>query len=214
MDEFDFNADPRFRESDDEYEHSRKLRRGGGVSTHPPQSGDAITMILEDGNRIWLPVRDEESIVPLELPRSGMLLGQDFSALYQRVQDQRLNEIVNRAEMIADGLDPDATESPGFVETDTFLWVDKYGPRKFVDLLANGQAARKVMEWIQHWAQYAQQKKDAPPEKRVMLLAGQPGVGKTTLARVAAAHAGFDILEINASADRSADVLRVCQDCI
>lgn len=39
-------------------------------------------------------------------------------------------------------------------------------------------------------------------------LVGPPGRGKTTLALVAAAHAGFSTLEINASSDRAAGPLR------
>ncbi len=38
---------------------------------------------------------------------------------------------------------------------------------------------------------------------QVALLAGPPGVGKTTLAHVAAAHAGYSVLEVNASDDRT-----------
>ena len=37
-----------------------------------------------------------------------------------------------------------------------------------------------------------------------MLLAGPPGLGKTTLAHVAAKHAGYNVVEMNASDDRGA----------
>lgn len=39
--------------------------------------------------------------------------------------------------------------------------------------------------------------------KKVILLYGPPGCGKSTLARVLAAHAGYKSIEINASDERT-----------
>ncbi|KAL5256484.1 hypothetical protein ACHWQZ_G011654 [Mnemiopsis leidyi] len=42
------------------------------------------------------------------------------------------------------------------------------------------------------------------PFKKAILVAGPPGLGKTTLAHIAAKHAGYNVVEMNASDDRSA----------
>ncbi|XP_058013002.1 chromosome transmission fidelity protein 18 homolog isoform X2 [Ahaetulla prasina] len=46
------------------------------------------------------------------------------------------------------------------------------------------------------------------PKFKIALLCGPPGLGKTTLAHVIAKHAGYNVVEMNASDDRSPDIFK------
>ncbi|RVW32926.1 Chromosome transmission fidelity protein 18-like [Vitis vinifera] len=48
---------------------------------------------------------------------------------------------------------------------------------------------------------------EKPVKYKILLLCGPPGLGKTTLAHVAAKHCGYRVVEINASDDRSSSTI-------
>lgn len=73
------------------------------------------------------------------------------------------------------------------------LWVEKYRPKKIVDVLGNEEAKATFIEWL----------KNKKRSKKAVLLYGPPGVGKTTLVNAAANELGFKVIEMNASDTRS-----------
>ncbi|KAK3994885.1 putative chromosome transmission fidelity protein 18 [Cladorrhinum sp. PSN332] len=109
----------------------------------------------------------------------------------------------------------------------TLLWTEKYRARNFMDLVGDDLTNRQVLRWLKRWdpivfphsaktkpsmrrqhGQQAQQPEDEKPHRKILMLHGPPGLGKTTLAHVCARQAGYEVLEINASDDRSKDVVK------
>jgi len=80
------------------------------------------------------------------------------------------------------------------------LWVEKYRPQTTEDyVFVDDRQREQVAGWI---------KNESIPH---LLLSGDPGTGKTTLAKVLINELGvneYDVLEINASRENSVDVVR------
>jgi len=89
------------------------------------------------------------------------------------------------------------------------LWVDKYAPSSKEDLIGNGDVVRKLTEWLGRWnsVHITKQRKigftKENPGAKAALLSGPPGIGKSTTAALLAKKGGFEVLELNASDQRS-----------
>ncbi len=105
------------------------------------------------------------------------------------------------------------------------LWTEKYRARNFMDLVGDDFTNRQVLRWLKRWDPLVfpraaklkpvtrrpgakQQAEEEKPHRKILMLTGAPGLGKTTLAHVCAKQAGYEVMEINASDDRSKDVVK------
>jgi len=77
------------------------------------------------------------------------------------------------------------------------LWLEKYRPKKLEDVIGSQDEVERIKEWI-----IKHQQKDLSVE-RFLLLYGSPGVGKTTIANIIFNQYGYDIVETNASIQRT-----------
>ncbi|EFA08812.2 Chromosome transmission fidelity protein 18 homolog-like Protein [Tribolium castaneum] len=118
---------------------------------------------------------------------------------------------------------------------DKELWVDLYKPRKYFELLSDESTNRIMLRWLKLWdkAVFKRRPKIKPikpaeknkkmfkapdlctdldehgrPLHKIALLCGPPGLGKTTLAHMVARHAGYNVVEVNASDDRSCEAFK------
>ncbi|KAF2676879.1 hypothetical protein K458DRAFT_379203, partial [Lentithecium fluviatile CBS 122367] len=104
----------------------------------------------------------------------------------------------------------------------TLMWTEKYRAKKFTDLVGDERTHRSVLRWLKGWdpivfpGSSKQKTKgvkkgfedEEQKHRKILLLTGPPGLGKTTLAHVCARQAGYEVQEINASDERSKDVIK------
>jgi replication factor C large subunit len=76
-------------------------------------------------------------------------------------------------------------------------WAEKYRPAHLADIVGNTTAVRQIADWARTWTK----------KSRPLLLYGKPGIGKTSSAWALANDMGWDVIELNASDQRTAAVI-------
>ncbi|KAJ4944839.1 hypothetical protein JOQ06_013379, partial [Pogonophryne albipinna] len=242
------------------------------VLKRPPIEGEYVSVTDSSGSRVYLKQTEDTAtkivdsrFVP-DFQGSLGLLAVPVNALRDQESDRRHQLVVEQSlrlsEVLASSLndvlvDPEEEEDdPDDAEGRTSrLWVDRFSPRQYTQLLSDDFTNRCLLKWLKLWdtvvfgrerkIRPVRSEKQAPnessfkpnqpnqnpirfktkiemteeileaeldqhkrPRFKVALLSGPPGLGKTTLAHVIAKHAGYNVVEINASDDRSAEVFQ------
>ncbi|XP_031405513.1 chromosome transmission fidelity protein 18 homolog [Punica granatum] len=233
--------------------------------------GECVPVTAPTGDRVYAKLcradsksRDHKLRATI---RSGGLISEPVNIILQRSEQEAFAKALHASS--EDQSNIMLPETPMFYEK---LWVDKYAPRSFTELLSDEQTNREVLLWLKQWDScvfgseirttnddvlsalrrhssvthhqkcansnfirrhswstegfghrsnsYTKESNSkwnqepcknsrltGPLEHKILLLCGPPGLGKTTLAHVAAKHCGYRVVEINASDDRSSSTI-------
>ena len=83
------------------------------------------------------------------------------------------------------------------------LWAVKYRPVNLSEFVDNKEALVTLENWLASWKTLGSR-----PTKRTVFLYGPPGVGKSEAVVLLAGKYGFDLIEMNASDERTRDSLQ------
>uniref|UniRef100_A0A4W3JWE6 Chromosome transmission fidelity protein 18 homolog n=1 Tax=Callorhinchus milii TaxID=7868 RepID=A0A4W3JWE6_CALMI len=242
-------------------------RKPSRVRKRPPVLEDYINVTSTDGTRVFVVLNDE---VPDPVGWSGQrplhLLGVPFSYIKEQVVEEVSAVTCHSGDGWGKQIDEEFGEGEGEEEDEDddgdgnnegashTLWVDRFTPRHYTQLLSDDYTNRCLLKWLKLWdtvvfgrEKVAKKRKavsesrppfkasDAEsqpqskwksktqlteeildseldshkrPKHKVALLCGPPGLGKTTLAHVIAKHAGYNVVEMNASDDRSPEIFK------
>lgn len=253
------NARKRLQSYDNDNRNDNFLKRLDFVHTHKIKNLSRslpkwpfVKMIKSDQDRVYVRFHSEdfETNQIKEVRQSNM----DQAGLFGDKRDQIWDEakkLINNKLQNADR-SYDLSEL-SFRPTDNSLWVEKYKPKKYIELLSDESCNRNLLKWIKLWDKvvfssaktvqkpYADQmnnnantnkpfntfnkktgrfeqrntqlKTDLDefncPLQKIVLLAGEPGVGKTTMAHNIAKQAGYQPVEVNASDDRTIEAFKL-----
>ncbi|KAJ6646390.1 Chromosome transmission fidelity protein 18 like [Pseudolycoriella hygida] len=211
--------------------------------------------VTSDGDRIYIRFHSEdfedERIREIQCGKSvGSLMSTAArEAMWARANEMMAHRLITltKPDVMTDNLVVNSSEEiPAVVTTDDSvdpnLWVEKYRPKRYLDLLSDESTNRNLLKWIKMWDKIVFQrdidvkslKKETVkfqqfknfrrkerntlnsdydahgrPIQKIALLCGAPGLGKTTLAHAIARHAGYNIVELNASDDRSPEAFKL-----
>ncbi len=76
-------------------------------------------------------------------------------------------------------------------------WAEKYRPSHLQDIVGNATAVRQIAAWAMSWTN----------KSKPLLIYGKPGIGKTSSAHALASDMKWDLIELNASDQRTAAVI-------
>ena len=82
------------------------------------------------------------------------------------------------------------------------ILYEKYRPKTLTEFCGHETVILELKKWL---ANYFLPKTKNDASKANVIIMGNPGIGKTTLAHILLSSFGFDVIELNASDTRNGD---------
>ncbi len=79
-------------------------------------------------------------------------------------------------------------------------WTEKYRPQTLSQVIGHNKAVEELRQWAQSW-------QNGVPKDRAVVVYGRAGIGKTTVAHALGHDMGWEVIELNASDQRTADII-------
>ncbi len=79
-------------------------------------------------------------------------------------------------------------------------WTEKYRPKTLAGVVGHPTAMKELRDWAESWLYEV-------PKNKCILLYGGPGIGKTTSCHALAHDMGWEVVELNASDQRTAKII-------
>ena len=151
-------------------------------------AGESMSVTLKDGRRAFCKLHDSRQGILAHNRRNQRktLLSAPIGSLLHQVEQEAFATAV-RASEVQQAHDLSFTKVATLTEPpQQALWVDKYSPQTFFELLSDEQVNREVIKWVKSWdacvkkspanqgaAMTAQPQ--LGPEQKLLLLSGPPG---------------------------------------
>ncbi|KAF2199193.1 P-loop containing nucleoside triphosphate hydrolase protein [Delitschia confertaspora ATCC 74209] len=208
------------------------LQAHGEATTRPTRG---LTARMDSGKGFYIPRKISKATVPYEqliAARSIIEPGRAQQSYYginiHQMMEDMAREDEEKARNVKKTEENTPRESveqpmPTGKRNHTLMWTEKYRAKRFTDLVGDERTHRSVLRWLKGWdpivfpgsnkakakpAYKAAEENEEPRHRKILLLNGPPGLGKTTLAHVCAKQAGYEVQEINASDERSSHVVK------
>lgn len=190
---------------------------GGRVTTAPSSKTSCVVIGNEAGpskiakiKKMKIKAIDEDGFLQLlrEMPANGGSGEAAYKALIKKQEEEE--KLTLAIEELTEALKEKYKSNK--IKEKSDLWTTKYDPMDLTEICGNKGQIEKLSNWLGDWqkslkSRFRRAGKDGLGGYRAILISGPPGIGKTTAAHLAAKLNGYDVIENNASDNRSKTLL-------